>query len=419
MTVISHAQNFEDVILWRALKHVQGGFYIDIGAQHPTKDSVSALFYVNGWRGVHVEPNPEYADQLRQARPDETILQIAISEGDKTAPFFRLAGTGLSTADLSLAQEYERAGYDVLVENVRWSRLSDILDRYHDRQVHWLKIDVEGLEASVIRSWQPSPVRPWVVVVEAIAPRTHVSTTLDWEPHLIEMGYRFVYFDGLNRFYLHEAHESLSHHFNIGPNIFDDFFLAQENLVCGLLAERINSLEDEIESLKSQIDRYNENACTLNEKIGTQETENLRLSNECLELRSLLEDSKVELSCIKNSTSWRITAPVRASKRAIGPSLERVRALLPHNLNNRLRQTLKVMIRKIYSLILTRPRLVRAALKFIRLFPPAFEMKVRSIIFRSDSSPAFKGESRIDSPPQLSARAKDFYAQLARQTKRK
>ncbi len=32
---ISHAQNFEDVILWRALKHVQNGFYIDVGAQDP------------------------------------------------------------------------------------------------------------------------------------------------------------------------------------------------------------------------------------------------------------------------------------------------------------------------------------------------------------------------------------------------
>jgi|SRR5262245_3315890 len=56
--VISYAQNFEDIILWRALKHVEKGFYIDIGAQDPVVDSVSLAFYEKGWRGVHVEPVP-------------------------------------------------------------------------------------------------------------------------------------------------------------------------------------------------------------------------------------------------------------------------------------------------------------------------------------------------------------------------
>src|SRR3954451_14572299 len=57
----SYAQNFEDVMLARALAHVRDGFYIDLGAQHPTVDSVSRAFYELGWRGVHVEPNSAYA----------------------------------------------------------------------------------------------------------------------------------------------------------------------------------------------------------------------------------------------------------------------------------------------------------------------------------------------------------------------
>ena len=51
----SYAQNFEDVILWRALKHVENGCYVDIGANDPVVDSVSLAFYERGWRGVHVE----------------------------------------------------------------------------------------------------------------------------------------------------------------------------------------------------------------------------------------------------------------------------------------------------------------------------------------------------------------------------
>ena len=45
MSVVSYAQNFEDVILLRALRQVERGFYIDIGAQDPVHYSVTKMFY--------------------------------------------------------------------------------------------------------------------------------------------------------------------------------------------------------------------------------------------------------------------------------------------------------------------------------------------------------------------------------------
>ena len=41
MSFISHAQNFEDVMLWRALKHIEHGFYVDVGANDPDVHSVT------------------------------------------------------------------------------------------------------------------------------------------------------------------------------------------------------------------------------------------------------------------------------------------------------------------------------------------------------------------------------------------
>ena len=69
MKFVSFAQNFEDVILWRVLKDVLSGFYIDVGANDPVIDSVSYAFYQRGWRGIHVEPMPVYAEKIRAARP--------------------------------------------------------------------------------------------------------------------------------------------------------------------------------------------------------------------------------------------------------------------------------------------------------------------------------------------------------------
>ena len=41
MAVVSYAQNLEDILLWRALKHVEKGFYIDVGAYSPDVESVT------------------------------------------------------------------------------------------------------------------------------------------------------------------------------------------------------------------------------------------------------------------------------------------------------------------------------------------------------------------------------------------
>lgn len=50
MRFTSYAQNFEDVMLWRALKHIKNGFYIDIGGRYPDLDSVTLAFYENNWK---------------------------------------------------------------------------------------------------------------------------------------------------------------------------------------------------------------------------------------------------------------------------------------------------------------------------------------------------------------------------------
>lgn len=74
MGIRSRAQNFQDVMLWRAVGGVQAGSFIDVGAQHPIKDSVNKIFSEKGWGGIPVEPPPEDANMLREDRPGETVI---------------------------------------------------------------------------------------------------------------------------------------------------------------------------------------------------------------------------------------------------------------------------------------------------------------------------------------------------------
>lgn len=224
--IISHSQNFEDVILWRALKHIDNGFYVDVGAQDPQIDSVSLLFYERGWRGVHVEPTKEYSKKLLAARSDEKVIRAAVSAQDGTIDFFEIEGSGLSTGDRKTAERHRANGWRIVETVVPTLRLRDLLDSCGNRDIHWLKIDVEGMEQEVIGTWSPSLSRPWIVLVESTQPMWATPTHAAWHKQLVGFGYRFAYFDGLNRFYISELHPELWESFGPGPNIFDDFALS-------------------------------------------------------------------------------------------------------------------------------------------------------------------------------------------------
>ncbi len=226
MTFISYAQNFEDVMLWRALKHVPNGFYIDIGAQDPIIDSVSRAFYEHGWHGLHVEPTEQYSKKLREARPDETILQVAIGNAEGSLTFYEIENTGLSTADEVIAKRHKDAGFPCRETKVPVVSLDSLFDQYAEPHVHWLKLDVEGLEKSVLETWRYSSVRPWVLVIESTKPLTQEEDYAGWESIVLGKGYQFAYFDGLNRFYVSLLHAELANAFSSPPNVFDGFQLS-------------------------------------------------------------------------------------------------------------------------------------------------------------------------------------------------
>ena len=92
----SYAQNFEDVIRYRALRSVPRGFYIDIGASHPDIDSVSRAFHEKGWSGIHVEPLAAHAAALRLARPGDIVIEAVVSQHIGTSLFLMWAWVRVS-----------------------------------------------------------------------------------------------------------------------------------------------------------------------------------------------------------------------------------------------------------------------------------------------------------------------------------
>ena len=228
MTFISYSQNFEDVMLWRALKHIKNGFYIDVGANHPEEDSVTKSFYENGWSGINIEPEKEFYELLEDDRPKDINLNIAISANVNSIDFFVSKVRGWSTTDTGNSHNLKDKDVFNEVRNVQAMSLDKLIMQHNIKKVHFLKVDVEGAEKDVLESLSFKKIRPWVVLVEATKPATLIDISSEWEHILFENNYKYAYFDGINKYYIDEQHLDLLSAFKYPPNVFDEFALVSE-----------------------------------------------------------------------------------------------------------------------------------------------------------------------------------------------
>jgi FkbM family methyltransferase len=183
---------------------------------------------------------PHYAELLRKDRPDETVLQVALADSEGTLELNVISETGLSTCVDAYAQQHKltRGGGQQRIQ-VPVLTLKSALRSIAGKDVHWLKIDVEGLEEEVLRGWDSQILRPWVMVVESTIPNSPETSYASWDPILTAANYQFVYFDGLNRFYIANEHADLAEAFSCPPNVFDGVELsglATWELCRGLIA---------------------------------------------------------------------------------------------------------------------------------------------------------------------------------------
>jgi len=231
--MVSYAQNFEDVVLDRVFRDQPTGFYLDIGAWHPTLDSVTRHFYDKGWSGVNVEPVRADWERLVEARPRDVNLNVAVGAREGTARFAEVVGSGWSALDLRIDPALiAEKGFAAHETEVTVTTLAALTERHVRGTVDFLKIDVEGAERDVIAGGEWRAFRPRVLVIEAIDPVTWQPCWSDWEGMVFERGYEFGLFDGVNRFYFRREEPALRRHFLAPANCLDSFITyAQRSLI--------------------------------------------------------------------------------------------------------------------------------------------------------------------------------------------
>ena len=208
----SYAQFLEDLILHCALKDVEKGFYIDIGANDPTELSVTKFFYDKGWQGINIEPLPDKCALLAEKRPRD--INLCIGLGSEHGKLDMFPHEGLTTFSEEIAKSVNTPT-DIKHTKIIWT-LSEVFDKYcaENQDIHFCKIDVEGYEQQVlegVKDWRKF--RPWIFAIEATLPMTSISNHEQWEPILLDNDYLFAFKFSINRYYVDAEREYLLHNF--------------------------------------------------------------------------------------------------------------------------------------------------------------------------------------------------------------
>jgi len=167
-------------------------YCVDAGAYDGMVGSNSRALFLNGWRGVVIEPNPRTFARLRELysdRSDVTCIQTALSDRRLDNVPMKLAigpeGTAeedkwkyaqVSTLHDAFAASYEKEfGYVYETFTINTDTLTHILqDVQAPRDIGFLSIDCEGEDINLLRELDLNMFRPRLICVEADDNNRHV-----------------------------------------------------------------------------------------------------------------------------------------------------------------------------------------------------------------------------------------------------
>lgn len=144
--------------------------YLEIGANHPFATSSTYLLNrLHGMTGVLVEANENLLDNLRNARPSDTIVYCAVTSEDvKEVEFFVSNLSELSSLSRDFVVDWQGGTVGMAeARKVPAKRANDLLETYFAKAAPvFLSVDVEGLDLDILQDIDWARWRPVIVQAE-------------------------------------------------------------------------------------------------------------------------------------------------------------------------------------------------------------------------------------------------------------
>ncbi|MEL7482195.1 MAG: FkbM family methyltransferase, partial [Pseudomonadota bacterium] len=166
--------------------------YVDVGAGHPVYGSNTFGLYLQGWRGVTVEPNPDHARKHRAVRPHDQLMQVGIAITNSALTYHSFTNPDYNTFDETARDRAISHGGEVLdTHTIPVRRLDRMLtDAGLNQSIDLMSVDCEGLDLDVLRSNDWLKFRPRLLLVEDLEAIDSPWQESDINKYLDGIGYR-------------------------------------------------------------------------------------------------------------------------------------------------------------------------------------------------------------------------------------
>ena len=185
----------DDIQLNKLLKENTPGVYVDIGCWHPVKASNTYYFYLRGWKGICIDPNPDLKKAYEVFRPKDKFINCAVGNIESNMFYYKLKDnlSAMNTLNYDFIQKHNLMDGIQSVINVPVYNLKRILDEniVEGDRLDFFDIDVEGLDLEVLKSNDWIKYRPKLIIVE-----TNLSIQQDLNSEIVRylesVEYKFI-----------------------------------------------------------------------------------------------------------------------------------------------------------------------------------------------------------------------------------
>lgn len=298
--------------------------YLEIGGNHPVSTSTTFLLHqIFDMRGTIVEANPRLIDALLRGRPHDRVIHTAIATTD--APTVKLSVSQmneLSSLDRRFVLEWDqgRVGEREYID-VPAIRLNNFIEcELQGRVPLFMSIDIEGLDLEVLQDLDFGRFRPAIIQAE---PSDHhlPQNSLHMMKFMEKVGYRLISKTEVNQIFVDcrlldvniEEYQALISSGQQGVHTL----LTKSQAEITRLQERVQYLEANLRTKEAALAIANGKQTESDFRLSALNRQIDTLGDERQRYREDLVTAMRHIAALRSSSSWRITAPLRALARVL------------------------------------------------------------------------------------------------------
>jgi FkbM family methyltransferase len=200
--MLSFSQSGEDAVFKALTRNKKNGFFVDVGAHHPIRFSNTFSLYLDGWRGINIDPIPGIQKIFDSIRPEDINLEYAVGKRESSF-FYQFYEGAYNTFDQNIAESIINKKISKLIQKISINKfpLAEVLDKHlpDNKTIDLLSVDAEGLDVEILNTNNWEKYRPLYICAECHT--TDDSRSMNPKHVLEKNGYKFAVQTEFSTFY--------------------------------------------------------------------------------------------------------------------------------------------------------------------------------------------------------------------------